>query len=365
VYGVKSVESVRANLAAADAQMKSAEAAANAADNKRSLSMGRPSENAARAAYQAANEERQAKIRAYGAAQIELNEAEHPVVKPVLERGDLRDWDGFKVMSPVVMKTGKGYRMWYVGCHFISADYTCGVGHAESQDGIMWIKSRAPVLTIDDRIVSQDLHSIAAVRADDKYLLWYAVDSNPLHGNDCATLNLATSRDGMAWKSDGVVLSANCGNSAHLWQSAFLDGKTIHLWYADYDASSNGSLMHLISSDGKSWQKAGSTDIGTLGKDPGRIWVMPDGSAGYRALFAAPTQNGYFGMLQSPDGNAWTISDTAPNLAKMFGSGGRDGKPEAPTAIVELGDTWMWFAVPNATDGSVEVGLAFGKAKGQ
>jgi len=146
-----------------------------------------------------------------------------------------------------------------------------------------------------------------------------------------------------------------------LWQSAFYDGKTVHLWYSDYDSSADGSLIHLTSTDGNHWQKTGSTDLGALGMHPRRLWVMPDHSAGYRALFAAPDRSGYFGILQSTDGNTWKITaDAAPKLTNMFRSS-QDGNPETPAAIVESGETWMWFAVPKTADGSEAIALAFQK----
>jgi hypothetical protein len=292
-------------------------------------------------------------------AQAALDRARHPVVRPVLTRGEVDQWDGYTVTSPVVIKDGNRYRMWYVGCHFVDEDYTCGVGHAQSKDGITWEKSPGPVLTIENAAVSQDLHSIAVVRAGNEYLLWYAFYSNPLHGNDCSTLNLATSSDGLAWKPQGLVLRANCGeNAGHLWQSAFYDGKNIHLWYSGYDDSGYGSLMHLVSADGKNWQKTGSTYIPTLGMSPKRLWIMPD-PAGYRALFAVPGQKGYFGMLQSADGNNWTIAGDAPTPVEPGTFGNR--APEAPVAIVESGGTWMWFAVLDTEDNSEEITMAFQK----
>jgi hypothetical protein len=359
VYGVEPVQIASAELAEAEAQKKSAEAAALAADKKFDAIKGERSEAEIRA-FRAADDERSAKARAYSDAQTALYHARYPKVKPVLERGEVHDWDGFKVMSPVVMKDGNRYRMWYVGCHFIGDDYNCGVGHAESIDAVTWKKSSGPVLTIEDRSTSQDLHSITVVRGGNGYLMWYALDSNPLAGSNCATLNLATSRDGLAWKPEGLAMKANCQNAGHLWQSALYDGKTVHLWYADYDSSAKGVLAHLTSADGKNWVKAGVTDIGTLGADPGRLLVMQDHSAGYRAMFAAPEQSGYFGMLQSGDGNVWKTGGDAPKLASLFKSGD-DGKPETPAALVESAGTWMWFAVPNTRDGSEEIALAFQK----
>ena len=71
-----------------------------------------------------------------------------PLSSPVLKRGDPNQWDDFKVMSPVVIKEGSGYRMWYSGCHLCGDEYTCGVGHAQSRDGVGWEKSPGPVLTM-------------------------------------------------------------------------------------------------------------------------------------------------------------------------------------------------------------------------
>jgi hypothetical protein len=363
VYGVEPVESARAHLADAQAQTKAAEAASTAACHWLYESNAANASSEKRAACNKA-EDRVYTLHSAEAAAEAAYGAKHAVVRPVLTRGEVDQWDGFKVMSPVVIKDGNRYRMWYIGCHFIGDDYTCGVGHAQSSDGITWEKSPGPVLTIEDPVVSQDLHSITVVRAGDEYLLWYAFYSNLFQGRDCSTLSLATSRDGLAWKSQGLVLSTNCQFVGHIWQSAFYDGKTIHLWYADYDDSpAHGSLMHLVSSDGKNWQKAGSMDMGTLGGAPRRLWVMPD-PAGYRALFAADDQSGHFGMLKSPDGNNWIIAGDAPKLVEndfaLFRNGD-DGVPEAPVAIVESGGTWMWFAVPNTRDGSEEITVAFQK----
>ncbi len=392
VFGVvESVESASARLAEAQARVKTEAASLPALSNKHKESMAKLSSDGARreslqrqhasqaeyqelgqitkadqavdqAAFAAQREERERILAAQSAeaeAQAALNRARHPVVRPVLTRGEVDQWDGFKVMSPVVIKDGNRYRMWYVGCRFIREDYTCGVGHAQSSDGITWEKSPGPVLTIEDAAVSQDLHSIAVVRAGNEYLLWYAFYSNPLQGNDCSTLNLATSSDGLNWKPQGLVLRANCGEHAgYLWPSAFYDGKTNHLWYSGYDDSGYGSLMHLVSADGKNWQKTGSTDTPTLGISPKRLWVMPD-PAGYRALFAVPGQKGYFGMLQSPDGNSWTIAADAPTPVEPGAFGNR--APEAPVAIVESGGTWMWFTVLDTKDGFEEITMAFQK----
>jgi hypothetical protein len=365
IYGVEPVDSASAHLAEARARAGAAEAASTGACRWLSDPNAANTSEKRDACHQAEDRMR-AMQSAQAAAQEALSLARNPVVRPVLTRGEVDEWDGFKVLSPVVIKDGNRYRMWYVGCRFILGDYSCGVGHAQSSDGIIWDKSQGPVLKIEDPAVSQDLHSITVVRAGDQYLLWYAIDANLTQGEACSTLTLASSRDGLVWKPQGLALRANCYNDQHLWPSAFADGKTIHLWYADYDSSENGALTHLVSSDGKNWQQAGSTDLGTLGMDPRRLWVMAS-PAGFRALYAARDTSGHFAILQSPDGNVWTPAGGAPQLERaerhdpaLFRSGDQ-GVPEAPVAIVEPGGTWMWFAVPNTSDGNLEIATAFGK----
>jgi hypothetical protein len=365
IYGVEPVDSASAHLAEARARAGAAEAASTGACRWLSDPNAANTSEKRDACHQAEDRMR-AMQSAEVATQNALSLARNPVVRPVLTRGEVDEWDGFKVLSPVVIKDGNRYRMWYVGCRFILGDYSCGVGHAQSSDGIIWDKSQGPVLKIEDPAVSQDLHSITVVRAGDQYLLWYAIDANLTQGEACSTLTLASSRDGLVWKPQGLALRANCYNDQHLWPSAFADGKTIHLWYADYDSSENGALTHLVSSDGKNWQQAGSTDLGTLGMDPRRLWVMAS-PAGFRALYAARDTSGHFAILQSPDGNVWTPAGGAPQLERaerhdpaLFRSGDQ-GVPEAPVAIVEPGGTWMWFAVPNTSDGNLEIATAFGK----
>jgi hypothetical protein len=396
IYGVEPVDSARARRAAVQAQLKAIQADTQAAwqktaglsdrvskaqsqredllrehasqgalhDADEAIKAAQAVEDAARAAYEKLNHQSDSLQAADVAAGNALYGAMNPVAGSVLTRGDVYAWDDFKVTSPAVIKDGGRYRMWYVGCHFVGEEYTCGVGHAQSGDGIQWEKSPEPVLTIEDPVVSQDLASIAVARTDDEYLLWYAIDANPIHGNDCTTLYLATSKDGLEWKPQGLVLSGNCWENAHFWPSAFSDGKTLHLWYSDYGSTDDGLLMHLVSADGKEWQRAGSTDLGTLGFDPRRMWVARD-PAGYRALFARPDRRGYFGLLQSPDGSSWLLAGDAPipadrNAFPRF-TGGDDGGPLAPASITESDGTWIWFAVPNSWDGSERIAMAFQK----
>jgi hypothetical protein len=357
VSGDESARIAQANIERAQAEFESAKASAQATEKKWALSTGRADRSvvaANRAAADSAEKILNAKGTAVGVAQTALRQAQlHPAFKPVLDRGELSAWDDFEAMSPVVIKEGSRYRMWYIGCHFLGDDYTCAIGHAQSRDGVSWQKSPAPVLAIDDPAVSQYLQSITLVRTADKYLMWYAFDSSS--GHDCTVLDLATSLDGLSWQREGTVLSVNCGQYVHLWPSAVYDGKLFHLWYADFDSSPSGMLMHATSSSGKDWQGAGSTSIASLGVNPRRIWILPDRTNGYRALFAAP--KAHFGMLRSADLATWQVSDAAPKLPQALDT--REVELDAPAAIVEPEALRVWVGV-SAKDGGA-IALAFQK----
>jgi hypothetical protein len=209
---------------------------------------------------------------------------------PVLLRGKQGSWDDFRVGSPVVIKVGNTYRMWYRGCHFIGEEYTCGVGHAVSGDGVIWKKSPGPVLAIKDAARSGLLDTIALLRVGDEgYMMWYSLSSDWFEGRMYATIYLATSKDGLNWRQEGAVLRA-LRKGTTIAPSAFYDGKTFHLWYVDStSADKPKALMHVTSSDGRKWQVAGWTFLNTLGVNPGRLWVLSDRGGGYRGLFAYPS----------------------------------------------------------------------------
>jgi hypothetical protein len=187
--------------------------------------------------------------------------------------------------------------------------------------------------------------------------MWYAIDANPMAQDTCATLNLATSNDGLAWTPKEVTLKANCHGTAHLWPSVFHDGTTLHLWYVDYD--SGGGLIHLTSADGTQWQRVGETPFKNF-DNPGRIWVIPDrGRSYYRALFAQPWRSPYFWVLRSSDLSLWQVSDETVKLPDAVFA---HGNPSTPAAVPETSGVWMWFALRSHADGAQAIALAFKKA---
>jgi hypothetical protein len=283
---------------------------------------------------------------------------------PVLVRGELDQWDDFKVGSPVVIKESNQYRMWYRGCHFIGDEYTCAVGHAVSRDGILWKKTTEPVMEIEDTARSKLLDTVAVLRlAEGRYMMWYSLSSDWFAGRHYATIYLATSADGLKWRHGGPVLRA-VRKGTTIAPSAFYDGKLFHLWYVDSpSADKPKALMHVTSSDAKKWRTAGWTFINTLGVNPGRLWILPEKNGRYRGFFAYSFQQqrdkGLFGTVLSVDGNTWE-ERTAINVASTSLEYGVIA--EAPVVIVEPEGLWVWF-VMRPEDGAEAIGIAHRKGE--
>ena len=283
---------------------------------------------------------------------------------PVLVRGKPDSWDDFKVGSPVVIKEGSTYRMWYRGCHFIGEEYTCGVGHAVSPDGVIWKKSPGPVLAIKDAARSELLDTIALLHVPEKgYMLWYSLSSDWFAGRSYATVHLATSKDGLNWRQEGAVLRA-VRKGTTIAPSAFYDGKIFHLWYVDStSADKPKALIHVTSSDGRKWEAAGWTFLNTLGADPGRVWVLSDGRGGYRGFFAYTSnqqeKKGFLGTVVSTDGNTWEMGEGMNADAASLEKG---VLADAPAALPEPGGLWLWFVL-RPEDGAETINAAYFKGE--
>ncbi len=283
---------------------------------------------------------------------------------PILIRGELEEWDDFKVGSPVVFKEGNSYRMWYRGCHFMGSEYTCGIGHAVSEDGVFWKKSREPVISPRDPIESKRLKTVAIIRARDQYMMWYSVSADWLKERP-ATVYLATSKDGLNWQAAGSVLEPISEGTTSVEHTAFYDGKVFHLWYIDIPSSDGAkALVHVTSPEGREWQIAGWTPIKTLGTDPGRLCVLSDGRGGYRGFFGyshrEQKEKGFFGILTSSDGNAWQRLDEGTKaISKTLA---KDIVPDAPAVLSEPGGLWVWFVL-RPENGAEAIGVAYRKGE--
>jgi len=167
---------------------------------------------------------------------------------PILERGEILDWDGFWVESPAVLYdsvTGI-YSMWYTGVGYgpgLPFNTWIQIGYAYSTDGLTWQKDTLnnPVLgtgsagSWDDGLVAVP----AVRRTGGFYEMWYcaasiadwAVDSTL----DTAYVGYATSQNGIDWTkyTDPVMTNYDPpADSGGPWApDVIFDGFEYKMWY--------------------------------------------------------------------------------------------------------------------------------------
>ena len=284
----------------------------------------------------------------------------------ILEPGRLGDWDDFGLGSPFVMKDGAGFRMWYRGCRMSMREYVCGIGHATSQDGVVWDRASAPVFTPADPLVREGLDEIVVAKAGGGYFLWYSVMANPVHGRKRAAVHLATSPDGLTWKDEGRVLDGANDHTVFIFHSVFHDGQTFHLWYATkVPDDSSPVLHHFSSSDGKGWTSLGGTRTADLDSRPsvamGRLIIVAVAGGEFFALFThdpGSQASKVLGALRSPDGTNWTAtaidSDPLTTWSKQHLS------VASLSAAFDRDGLWLWAAL-RPENGPTRIGVAFRK----
>ncbi len=165
-------------------------------------------------------------------------------------------WDGYAVGAPTILKENGIYKMWYNGDNGSRG----AIGYATSEDGIVWDKHGAPVVTSTPGSWDQGAVSAPTVLHDDAgYKMYYM-------GNDGVVwhMGLATSVDGITWtKHPGNPLfSPRSGG----WDSGevghpsvlLLDGY-YHMWYGN-----TYSVGHATSGDGIAWTRESSPVLDPL-----------------------------------------------------------------------------------------------------
>lgn len=242
--------------------------------------------------------------------------------------------------------SGARHRMWF------SWRPRRGIGYAESSDGLDWRARDEVVLgpDPDDPAESVEITRPYVLVEGDSLTMWYSA-----HGVDQVAIARATSRDGLDWERDGVVLEPEepWEKAALMCPSVVRDASgTYHLWYSGGERYEPDAIGYATSADGISWTRV--SDQPVLRPDPNSGWER-DRVAGahvfahdgwlYAAYigFADGFEGSAIGIARSRDGVAWERHAGNPVLTRG-GPGEFDSINVYKPFVVVDGDEWrLWF----------------------
>jgi uncharacterized repeat protein (TIGR01451 family) len=280
---------------------------------------------------------------------------------PALSVGPSGTWDD-DVWSPVVLKEGGGYKMWYTGD---DGSNPSRIGLATSTDGITWTKSISnPVLSPGPSWEAGGIRAGSVISDGGLYKMWYTgFDSNGV-----GRIGYATSPDGVAWTEYGSNPVLGVGASGSWEDDDVLDptvikeGSTYHMWYSGYDGITN-RIGHATSSDGTTWTKDPANPVLDVGSPGGWDWLHVYGPSVIRyndtflMWYSGETlpearQTGY---ALSSDGSAWTRRGM---LIPEGASGAFDAdSADYPSALADGDQFKVWYSGLNAS-GTYNIGYA-------
>jgi len=253
-----------------------------------------------------------------------------------------------------------GYRMWF------SWRPKAGIGHAVSEDGLVWQARPTTVLGPDAGSDVEDLEVTRpfVLAEETGFTMWYAG-----HSKERVVICRATSDDGVVWRRTGAVLEPQLPweKAAVMCPSVLRDASgTYHMWYSGGERYEPDAIGYATSTDGISWHRAGDGPV--LRPDPSCGWerervagahVFAHDGWLYAAYigFANGFEDSAIGIARSQDGMRWERHADNPVLTR--------GEPGAfdsinvykPFILIEEGVWRMWFnasAPLHGTDTSVD-----------
>jgi hypothetical protein len=166
---------------------------------------------------------------------------------PVLEKGDVGEWDDLGVYSVSVIYDGSEYHLCYNGWNVTATQ----VGHATSPDGVTWTKDPLnPVLTYEaEKWDYTSVYASTVLFDSNSYHMWYVGGG----GKDWH-MGYATSVDGSVWTKwpDNPIFSKESTGS---WDSYSVNsaividssGVKYKMWYFGSQTSITGSIGYAES----------------------------------------------------------------------------------------------------------------------
>ncbi len=182
-------------------------------------------------------------------------------------------FDSLHVVYPYVLIDNGKYKMWYTandgGKHWV-------IGYAESDDGIIF-KNHQLALNVGqgNALDAEHLQSPVVLKQGGVYQMWYA----GFGGTPPAwRIMRATSTDGIHFQKQGLVLDRGNTNDADnnnlLPGSVLFSEGTFKMWY--WGQGTNWKIFQAVSKNGIDWEKKGIVkDLGPSQSLDQRALVVP------------------------------------------------------------------------------------------
>ena len=168
------------------------------------------------------------------------------------------NWDSSDVATPMVIKDGDTYKMWYSGWHPDVDDWH--MGYAESSDGIAWTRHPSPILSSDANSGWDSYWGLAPYvikESDNDYIMYYAGQNGT---SFTWKIGCAHSTDGVNWarEVENPILGVDgpwSTNWVHIPVVKKIDEEYI-MWFAGAKVGvDRAQIGTAISSDGIHWRK--------------------------------------------------------------------------------------------------------------
>lgn len=252
----------------------------------------------------------------YDLGQVTWHKHEATVLLP----GEKGTWDAEGVLSPSVLKIDDTYHMWYSG---IGEDHV-RIGHATSEDGLVWVKDENnPVIDVGEPGSFDDTRAYLPTVAYDgtTFHLYYVTDKS-VNGEQ---MGYATSEDGVSWsKHTGEpVFQSENGNlmsrSIHKGD-VYHYGDKFHMWAGTGDLD-YCDINYFTSPDGITWTAYENNPV--LENPPPGEWDAPRtqvstvfelGGEFHMWYCGGTFSNWQIGYASSTDGLSWTRAENNPVL---------------------------------------------------
>jgi len=190
-----------------------------------------------------------------------------------LNLGSAGTFDSVHMVYPYILKDENLYKLWYTA---YDARGHWRIGYADSQDGIIF-KNRRMVLDVGamGSLDAEHVHTPVVIKQGSIYTMFYA----GFGGTPAAWRILrATSMDGLNWSRQGLALDlgqAGEFDSANLLPGSIIySGGLFKMWY--WAQGTNWRILYAISKNGIDWEKKGIIiDLGPMRSLDSRGLVVP------------------------------------------------------------------------------------------